>query len=86
MTTPETQLYLVVAAETELEIKALFREIDRLKAMYDHEDAQRLPGVKRALKRSIVTLLRTVDTLTDVYKVLIDFIQDERPLTWRDYA
>ncbi len=86
ITTAETQLYLVVAAEIELAVNADFRQIDRFKGMLEHKDAHKLPQLEEDLTLGIFELLEQIDGRIDAYRALISVIEEEQPPKWSDWA
>lgn len=86
MTTPETQLYLVVAAEVELEIRASFKELHRIRSMIGHKDAPKLFTVTAGLIMDAYELLEHIDDIMEAFDTLTRIILVEQPPTWREYA
>ena len=86
MTTPETQLYLVVAAEIELKIKAAFKKLDRFERMIKHKDAQKLPQFEEDMVIDAFEVLNHIDDILGQYRVLLSIIHEEQPPDWREHA
>ena len=85
MTSCEIQSLLMGAATIELEIRNTFKELDRLRNMINHKDAENIPSFTVDLILESYELLGHTDILINGYKLLISIIQEE-PINWRASA